>query len=65
MLKGGFVNIRHKFMRVFGLTKMTLMLAFTVVGYNLECIRSFVTKQVVEKTASAVKKPRKRRRTGT
>jgi hypothetical protein len=58
------VNIQHKFMRVFGLTKMTLMLAFTVVGYNLQCIRSFLAKHVVEKTASAVKR-RKKRRKGT
>jgi hypothetical protein len=32
MLKGGFVNIGHKFFRVFGLTKITLLLAFTVFG---------------------------------
>jgi hypothetical protein len=35
MLKGGFDNIQHKFFRVFGLAKMTLMLAFTLAGYNL------------------------------
>jgi hypothetical protein len=34
MLKGGFVNIQHKFFRVFGLTKTKLLLAFTVVGYK-------------------------------
>jgi hypothetical protein len=34
MLKGGFVNIQHKFFRVFGLTKMKLLLAFSVVGYT-------------------------------
>jgi hypothetical protein len=30
-----------------GLTKMTLMLAFTLVGHNLEAIRSFRSKKVV------------------
>ena len=29
MLKGGFVNIQHKFFRVLGLAKMTLLMAFT------------------------------------
>ena len=65
MLKGGFVNIQHKFFRVFGLTKMTLMLAFTVVGYNLDAIRSFRARKAVEKVASAAKKTRKKRREGT
>jgi hypothetical protein len=45
MLKGGFVNIQHKFFRVFGLTKTKLLLAFTVVAYNLEAIRSFLAKK--------------------
>jgi hypothetical protein len=65
MLKGGFVNIQHKFFRVFGLTKMTLMLAFTVVGYNLEAIRSFRAKKVAKRAAIPVKKTRKKRRKGT
>ncbi len=30
MLKGGFVNIQHKFFRVLGLAKMTLLMAFTL-----------------------------------
>ncbi len=51
MLKGGFVNIQHKFFHVFGLAKMTLLLAFTLVGYNLEAIRSFTAKKEVERTA--------------
>ena len=45
MLKGTFVNIKHKFFRVFGLAKMTLLLAFTVARYNLEAIRSFLAKK--------------------
>jgi hypothetical protein len=65
MLKGGFVNIQHKFFHVFGLAKMTLLLAFTLVGYNLETIRSFTAKNEVERTASPLKRTRKKRRTGT
>src|SRR5205823_2359654 len=49
MLKGGFVNIAHKFFRVFGLTKMRILLAATVVGYNLWRIGSFLAKRAVEK----------------
>lgn len=66
MMKGGFVNIQHKFFRVFGLTKMKLLLAFTVVGYNLEAIRSFLAKnsaKAVTVAKSQVK--RKKRRKGT
>jgi hypothetical protein len=65
MLKGGFVNIQHKFFRVFGLAKMTLLLAFTVAGYNLEAIRSFLAKKEAERTAAPPKRTRKKRRTGT
>ena len=32
MLKGGFVNIQQKFFRVFGLTKLTFLLAFIISG---------------------------------
>ncbi|MEX0988961.1 MAG: hypothetical protein WD206_01510 [Actinomycetota bacterium] len=65
MLKGGFVNIQHKFLRVFGLAKMTLLLAFTLAGYNLEAIRSFLSKKEAERTAAPPKRTRKKRRTGT
>ena len=65
MLKGGFVNIQHKFFRVFGLAKMTLLLAFTLAGYNLEAIRSFTAKKEAERTAPPPKRTRKKRRTGT
>ena len=64
MLKGGFLNIQHKFFRVFGLTKMTLMLAFTLVGYNLDAIRSFRAKKAAEKLGDA-RRTRKKRREGT
>ena len=65
MLKGGFVNIQHKFFPVFGLAKMTLLIAFTLAGYNLGAIRSFLAKKEVERTAAPPKRTRKKRRTGT
>jgi hypothetical protein len=65
MLKGGFVNIQHKFFRVFGLTKMRILLAATIAGYNLEVIRSFLAKKTVERTAAPPKRRRKKRRAGT
>ena len=65
MLKGGFVNIQHKFFHVLGLAKMTLLLAFTLVGYNLEAIRSFTAKKETERTATPSKRTRKKRRAGT
>ena len=49
MLKGGFVNIQHKFFRVLGLAKMTLLMAFTLAGCNLEAIRSFLAKNELHK----------------
>ena len=66
MLKGGFVNIQHKFFRVFGLTKLKLLLAFTVVGYNLEAIRSFLAKKSAKAvTVAKSQVRRKKRRKGT
>ena len=66
MLKGGFVDIQHKFLRVFGLPRMKLLLAFTVVGYNLEAIRSFLVKKSAKAvTAAKDKGNRKKPRKGT
>lgn len=65
MLKGGFVNIGHKFFRVFGLTKMTLLLAFTLVGYNLDRIRSFLAKRAQEKARKGKPRRRAKRKSGT
>jgi hypothetical protein len=65
MLKGGFVNIGHKFFRVFGLTKMTLLLAFTFVGYNLDRIRSFLAKKAHAKKRAEEPKRRAKRKKGT
>jgi hypothetical protein len=62
-LKGQFVDINRGFFRVFGLTKITLLLAFTIVGYNLERIRSFLAKMVT--LVKEARLTRTRRRRGT
>lgn len=62
MMKGGFVNLQQKFFRVFRLTKLTFLLAFTVAGYNIECIRSFNARKVAEAHATAARKKRRRKR---
>ncbi|MFN8232262.1 MAG: hypothetical protein U0V56_01845 [Actinomycetota bacterium] len=66
MLKGGFVNIQEKFFRVFGLTKLTFLLTFTIAGYNVACIRSFKARTAADAEArDAKKKHRATRRKGT
>jgi hypothetical protein len=62
MLKGGFVNIERKFLRVLGRAKMMLLLAFTIAGYNRDRIRSFVAQEAHE---SAAPKRRAKRRKST
>ena len=65
MMKGGFVNIQQKFFRVFRLTKLTFLL-FTVAGCNIECIRSFNARKMVEAEVTAARKKRRtKRRPGT
>ncbi|MEX0755069.1 MAG: hypothetical protein WD556_08140 [Actinomycetota bacterium] len=61
-LKGGFVNIERKNIRVMGLVKTAVMLTFSVVGYNLDRIRSFLARA---KASASAKPVRARRRTGT
>jgi hypothetical protein len=55
-------------MRVMGVTKMTMMLGFTLAAYNLDRIRSFRAKYALDETGQPTAKPkqtRARRRTGT
>ena len=40
-LKGTFDDLNRAFFRVFGQTKMTILLGFTIAGYNLDRIRSY------------------------
>jgi hypothetical protein len=61
----GFVDIGQKFFRVFGLTKIRLLLAFTIVGYNLERIRSFLARQAGRKAEAEKPRRRAKRKVGT
>lgn len=44
-LKGGYVDTSRGFFRLFGLTKITVLLAFTIAAVNLDRIRSHEAKQ--------------------
>lgn len=57
-LKGGFVDLSRGYFRVFGLTKMTALLGFTVAAVNLDRIRSHEAK-----LAEDSDQPRRHRRT--
>ena len=59
-LKGTFADLSRGFFRVFGQTKMTVLLGFTMAGYNLDRIRSFRAKKRAEEEAKPT--PAKRRR---
>ena len=43
-LQGGFVDMSRGFFRVFGVTKVNVMLSFAVAGFNWDRIRSFRAK---------------------
>jgi hypothetical protein len=65
-LKGAFVNIGQKFLKVFGLVKIKVLLAFILAAYNLETIRSFLAKKAAKaRTAAKHQSKRKKRRKGT
>ena len=64
-LKGGFVDIGRKFFRVFGLAKLTVLLAFTVASFNLDRVRSFLAKHAEDGVAAQTAGTRRKRRTGT
>jgi hypothetical protein len=61
-LKGTFADLARGFMRVMGKTKMTVMLGFTIAGYNLDRIRSYRAKKRDEAEA---KPAQPKRRQGT
>ena len=67
-LKGVFTDLGRGFMRVMGVTKMTVMLDFTLAAFNLDRIRSFRAKHQLDEQGQPEAKPkqtRTRRRTGT
>ena len=61
-LKGGFTDVGRGYVRVFGLTKLQVLLGFTIAAYNLDRIRSFVAKRELESFESS---RRAKRRLGT
>lgn len=61
-LKGAFADLSRGFVRVFGVTKITALLGFTIAGYNLDRIRSFRAKKRAEQDSAL---PRAKRRSGT
>jgi hypothetical protein len=67
-LKGAFADLARGFFRVIGTTKMTVMMGFTLAGFNLDRIRSFRAKHGVDEDGQPVERPKRqraRRRTGT
>ena len=59
-LKGSFADLSRGFFRVFGQAKMTVLLGFTIAGYNLDRIRSFRAKKRAEEEAKPVAPKRRR-----
>jgi len=61
-LKGAFADLSRGFFRVFGQTKLSVLLGFTLAAYNLDRVRSFRAKKAEEEA-----KPlrRAKRRQGT
>ena len=63
-LKGTFADLSRGFFRVFGQTKMTILLGFTVAGYNLDRIRIATgPRSAPRRTAEAAAQPKRRRGT--
>ncbi len=60
-IKGGFVNVSRGFVRVFGLTKITALVAFTLAAVNVDRVRSHEAKLAEIKPSPT----RPRRRKGT
>jgi len=67
-LKGAFADPGRGFLRVMGVTKMTVMLGFTLGAFNLDRIRSFRAKHALDEQGLPIHRPkqtRTRRRVGT
>ena len=53
---------------MFGQTKMTVLLGFTIAGYNLDRIRSFRAKHALDENGQPTERPKRtraKRRVGT
>jgi hypothetical protein len=67
-LKGVFTDLGRGFLRVMGVTKMTVLLGFTLAAFNLDRIRSFRAKHALDEQGQPTQKPkqmRAKRRAGT
>ncbi len=67
-LKGAFADLSRGFVRVMGVTKITVMLGFTLAAYNLDRIRSYRAKHHLDENGQPVGRPKQtrvRRRHGT
>jgi len=67
-LKGAFTDLGRGFLRVMGVTKMTVLLGFTLAAFNLDRIRSFRAKHSLDEDGQPTHKPKRtraRRRVGT
>jgi hypothetical protein len=60
-LKGCFTDLFRGYMRVFGVTKINLLLGFTIAAYNLDPVANYLRKRV----PAAQKPTRRKRRLGT
>jgi hypothetical protein len=66
-LKGVFTDLGRGFLRVLGVTKMTVLLGFTLAAFNLDRIRSFRAKHALDEQGRPTepKQMRTKRRVGT
>lgn len=59
-VQGGFFDVAHGFVRVFGIVKVSFFLSFSLAAYNLDRIRSF--RAAKAERGAAPRRARKRRR---
>jgi hypothetical protein len=59
-LKGVFTDLGRGFFRVFGVTKVTVLLGFTLAAFNLARIRSFRAKHALDEAGRPTEKPKRR-----
>jgi hypothetical protein len=67
-LKGASTDLGRGFMRVMGVTKMTVLLGFTLASFNLDRLRSFRAKHHLDDSGEVIGRPerfRAQRRRGT
>ena len=67
-LKGAFADLGRGFLRVMGMTKMTVLLGFTLAAFNLDRVRSFRAKHHLGGDGAPLARPRRtraKRRSGT